>query len=188
VRISTRQTDEEWSIHDIVTVQKAVGDGRVRPLSCKKSIDGLDIVDHGHKATREYEQAGDNGENADEVQADEYIWRASLGHSKRNDENGVTYTREEESLCDSCEAVQSVRATCDGRKVVESRMRGEGRTPVRGRRDQHQVDAHGARKERPMRDSGMKRGTTQSPRRRKTPSSTQWAERGGPARTASDAR
>lgn len=64
---------EEWNIRDIVTVKQTTGLCRIRFLSFNKCIDGLDILGHGHNAACEDKQACDDGENANDIQANEYV-------------------------------------------------------------------------------------------------------------------
>jgi len=61
------------AIGDIVTIDQPIRTGRVGSASCNKIIDGFNVVDHGHDATRKHEQACDDRENASAVQANEYI-------------------------------------------------------------------------------------------------------------------
>lgn len=64
---------EEWNIRDVVTVKQTTGFCRIRFLSFKKRVDGLDILGHGHNATCEDKQACDDGKNANDIQANEYV-------------------------------------------------------------------------------------------------------------------
>jgi hypothetical protein len=64
VNLGACRREGKWAIRDVVAVNQTIGDSRVRFLSYKEIIDRLDIVDHGHDATREHEQAGDDRENA----------------------------------------------------------------------------------------------------------------------------
>jgi hypothetical protein len=64
---------EEWNLRNIVTVEKTIGKRRIRFLGFNKVIDGLDILDHGHNATCEHEQACEDGDNANDIQANENV-------------------------------------------------------------------------------------------------------------------
>jgi len=63
----------EWDLRDIVTVEQTIGKCRIRFLGFDEFIDGVDVLNHGHNATCQHKQACDYGENANDIQADEYI-------------------------------------------------------------------------------------------------------------------
>lgn len=60
-------------VRDVVTIELNSRAGRVGSASCDEIIDCLDVVSQGHDATRKHEQACDDRENANAVQAYEYI-------------------------------------------------------------------------------------------------------------------
>ena len=64
---------EEWNLRNIVAVEQTIGKCGIRFLSFNKFTDGLDILDHGHNATCEHKQACDDGGNANDIQANEYV-------------------------------------------------------------------------------------------------------------------
>jgi hypothetical protein len=62
------------NIRDVVTIDlNSICAGRVGSSSCDEIVDGLNVVNHGHDAARKDEQACDDRENANAVQAYEYI-------------------------------------------------------------------------------------------------------------------
>lgn len=63
----------KWNIRDIVTVKESACKRRIRFLCFNKRIDGLDIPDDGHNAACEHKQACENGENANDIQANEDV-------------------------------------------------------------------------------------------------------------------